>query len=489
MFKFKGKITVLSILAAVFFIFCALPFLNNVKALDLNTFNEGAPAGSAENPVNSSQKLQRVLDLIKDDTSGKTDFEIWVTSFTLDSSVCFSNPKAGEVNIKFKPEGGGKVKINVKTAPLSDEEISGNPAKGFLAFSGAAGKMTFDFKNIVFDGLGQSTGISFYDENEAGGAPAGLLTIKNAAFSNFSGAVFMDRGGDCLKMEDCCFENCISYNGGALYIKNGGAEIIRTAFRSCGAKINGGAVYGENAELTISDVTFYKCGAGAGGGAVYSEYGSVSCSSVDFSGNYAASGGAVYSVKLAGFTADAKTVFAENTAAKPAQWQVEEAINLSDLGSLHKRNIKTTRFTEPFENAYNNCDIAVEYTPAPVIGDVKTGSESISGNGIPGAKIMVLFDENSAAHGEVNKNGRWSVDVPFDVELFKDEIITVYQAETDKIGSFSEIKVGSMQNNVSNSPQTGGKENLILYLNLFMASLTLLVVFGKKRIEKLFKKI
>ena len=68
----------------------------------------------------------------------------------------------------------------------------------------------------------------------------------------------------------------------------------------------------------------------------------------------------------------------------------------------------------------------------PSVNDVNEGDKTIGGKGTPGATIEVTLPNGTKVSTKVGEDGTWSVDVPEDITLKKDDKITVVQTEEGK---------------------------------------------------------
>ena len=68
----------------------------------------------------------------------------------------------------------------------------------------------------------------------------------------------------------------------------------------------------------------------------------------------------------------------------------------------------------------------------PNVDPIDEGDRVVTGEGEPGAEIIVTWPDDSESTTVVDEDGNWAVDVPEDVELEEDDIVIVVQVEEDK---------------------------------------------------------
>ena len=78
---------------------------------------------------------------------------------------------------------------------------------------------------------------------------------------------------------------------------------------------------------------------------------------------------------------------------------------------------------------------APEKSKTPTVDKITEGDDKITGEGEPGSDIVVELPDGTVIPGKVDENGNWTVEVPKDKELKKDDVIKVVQKEKGKTPS------------------------------------------------------
>ena len=151
-----------------------------------------------------------------------------------------------------------------------------------ITISGA--NRVIDGNGAVIDMAGSNIRAFYVDGS---GVTIKNLTIKNANYDGYGGAVYMHNSGSVV---NCSFVNCSATSGGAVYM-SGSGSVVNCSFVNCSAR-GGGAVYMHNSGSVVN-CSFVNCSATSGGGAVlmYRSGSVVNCSFVNCSAN--GNGGAV----------------------------------------------------------------------------------------------------------------------------------------------------------------------------------------------------
>jgi hypothetical protein len=89
--------------------------------------------------------------------------------------------------------------------------------------------------------------------------------------------------------------------------------------------------------------------------------------------------------------------------------------------------------TVPVKATFAITQIGTMAAPLPVsdtpdINPITAGDTTVSGTGIPGSTINVLFMDGTQAIGAVAQDGTWAVSVPLGTTLAEADIVTVYQS-------------------------------------------------------------
>ena len=99
---------------------------------------------------------------------------------------------------------------------------------------------------------------------------------------------------------------------------------------------------------------------------------------------------------------------------------------------------QTTGTKDPSEWAQRTVvgDTEVVQSDTPNINPIKVGDDVVTGEGVPGAKILVTWPGGAETDNiTVGYDGTWSVDVPASVTLNLNDVVTAVQTETGKLPS------------------------------------------------------
>ena len=78
---------------------------------------------------------------------------------------------------------------------------------------------------------------------------------------------------------------------------------------------------------------------------------------------------------------------------------------------------------------------AEDVSDTPNIDPIAVGDDKVTGQGVPGAEIIVKWPDDSTTKTTVDEDGNWSVDIPDDVTLVAGDIVEAVQKETGKLPS------------------------------------------------------
>lgn len=78
---------------------------------------------------------------------------------------------------------------------------------------------------------------------------------------------------------------------------------------------------------------------------------------------------------------------------------------------------------------------APEKSNTPEVDKITEGDDKITGKGEPGSDIVVELPDGTKVPGKVDEDGNWTVELPKDKELKKDDVIKVVQKEEGKTPS------------------------------------------------------
>lgn len=309
-------------------------------------------------------------------------------------------------NKSYANYGGGIciAGINVILNVFGSSEISYNEILGISSYGGGVGSSNSSATINVY-GFAKIKGNKSLLTGGGIDMPAGSYT--NGTTNIFDSAEISDNeaknGGGIYSYRDINLSGSakISSNKASGY----GGGIFTT---SAGGNINAS----DSAQINNNEAKY-------GGGIFINTTGTVTLSgSVAISGNKVPyDGGGIYINDITKLAAAPGTSFSNNSAGPSYTWRLGSA-GMEELTQLHYDKIKTTSFTNPFTNAYNNYDVNLErvITPLnPIIEGLQDLTMMIGSSFDPmeGVKAYDMTIDEQNPYGDTPK------DITADIEIYE----------------------------------------------------------------------